>query len=91
MSEHMTTEKLAEETLRGLKEMPSEEKAKLREHLDKEGIGGRMKTFQEEIKRLIVGGRMPTLVELSAAVLEARRTYANQIRRARRERRPYTN
>jgi len=35
--------------------------------------------------RLIREGKMPTLQQLTAAVLEARRKYANQIRRARRE------
>jgi hypothetical protein len=43
------------------------------------------KQVQQEATRLLKSGQMPTLAEVSAAVLEARRNYANQIRRARRE------
>ena len=43
------------------------------------------KRLQREAKRLIKAGMMPLLEEVRAAVLEARRKYANQIRRARRE------
>lgn len=41
--------------------------------------------LQLETERLIKTGRIPSLVDLCAAVLEARKKYANQIRRARRE------
>jgi hypothetical protein len=41
--------------------------------------------MRKEAQRLIDVGKMPTLQALSAAVLEARKLYANQIRRARRE------
>jgi hypothetical protein len=41
--------------------------------------------MRREVERLIKTGKMPTLEELSAAVLEARKKYAPQIRRARRE------
>lgn len=41
--------------------------------------------LRKEAERLIKTGRMPTLQELSAAVLEARMKYANKIRRARRD------
>jgi hypothetical protein len=41
--------------------------------------------LREEAERLINSGKMPTLDELCAAVLEARTKYANQIRQARRE------
>lgn len=43
--------------------------------------------LKREAERLLRTGRMPTLEleELCAAVLEARKKYANQIRRARRE------
>jgi len=43
-----------------------------------------------EVERLIKTRKMPTLEELSAAVLEARKKYANKIRRARRENREDT-
>lgn len=43
------------------------------------------KRLQREAARLIKSGKMPSLEELCAAVLEARKKYANQIRRARRE------
>lgn len=43
------------------------------------------RALQREAERLIKSGKMPTLDELCAAVLEARTKYANQIRRARRE------
>lgn len=39
-----------------------------------------------EIARLQASGQMPTLEQVCAAVLEARRKYSNKIRRARRER-----
>jgi hypothetical protein len=41
--------------------------------------------LRREAERLIETGKMLTLQELSAAVLEARKRHANQIRRARRE------
>jgi hypothetical protein len=41
--------------------------------------------LQREAERLIRTGQMPMLDELCAAVLEARKKYAIQIRRARRE------
>ena len=41
--------------------------------------------LRREAERLIRSGKMPSLEEVCAAVLEARRKYANQIRRARRE------
>jgi len=40
--------------------------------------------MRREAERLIKAGKMPTLQELSAAVLEARKIYANKIRGARR-------
>ena len=43
------------------------------------------RALQREVERLIKSGKMPTLDELCAAVLESRQNYANQIRRARRE------
>jgi hypothetical protein len=43
--------------------------------------------MRREVERLIKTGKMPTLEELSAAVLEARKKYASKIRRARRENR----
>lgn len=43
------------------------------------------KELRREAERLIKAGKMPSLEELCAAVLEARKKYANQIRRARRE------
>jgi hypothetical protein len=43
------------------------------------------KQLQREAAKLIREGRMPSLETLCAAVLEARKKYANQIRRARRE------
>jgi hypothetical protein len=46
--------------------------------------------MRREVKRLIKTGKMPTLEELSAAVLEARKKYANKIRRARGENREDT-
>lgn len=45
----------------------------------------REKRLQREAARLIKSGKMPSLDELCAAVLDARKKYANQIRRARRE------
>ena len=41
--------------------------------------------LQREVERLIKAGKMPTLDELCAAVLETRKMYVNQIRQARRE------
>lgn len=43
------------------------------------------KQLQQEAERLIKSGKMPTLDELCAAILEARKTHAVKIRRARRE------
>jgi len=43
------------------------------------------RALQREVERLIKSGKMPTFDELCAAVLESRKNYANQIRRARRE------
>ena len=43
------------------------------------------KQLQREAERLLKAGKMPSLRELSAAVLEVRVNCANQIRRARRE------
>jgi hypothetical protein len=43
------------------------------------------KRLQQEAARLIREGKMPLLEEVCAAVLEAQKKYANQIRRARRE------
>ena len=41
--------------------------------------------LERDAKHLVKSGKMPTLDELCAAVLEVRVKYANQIRRARRE------
>jgi len=41
--------------------------------------------MRREVERLIRTCKMPTLEELSAAVLEARKKYENKIRRACRE------
>ena len=41
--------------------------------------------LQREAERLIKSGKMPSLEDVCAAVLEARKKYSNQIRRARRE------
>ena len=43
------------------------------------------KQLQREAERLIREGKMPSLETLCATVLETRKKYANQIRRARRE------
>ena len=43
------------------------------------------KQLQREAARLVESGKMPTLAEVCAAVLHARKKYANQIRRARRQ------
>ena len=43
------------------------------------------KRLQREAERLIRAGKMPSLEEVFTAVLEARKKYANQIQRARRE------
>jgi hypothetical protein len=43
------------------------------------------KQLQREAERLIASGKMPALGELCAAVLQTRKKYAAQIRRARRE------
>jgi hypothetical protein len=43
------------------------------------------RAFQREAERLIKSGKMPTLDEVRAAVLEARKKYGNRIRRTRRE------
>lgn len=40
------------------------------------------RALQGETERLIKTGKMPTLEEVCAAVLETRRGYASQIRRA---------
>lgn len=41
--------------------------------------------LRQRAAKLVATGKMPSLDEVCAAVLEARRKYANQIRRARRE------
>ena len=41
--------------------------------------------LRQRAAKLIATGKMPSLAELSAAVLSTRREYANKIRRARRE------
>ena len=41
--------------------------------------------LEAEAARLIATGKMPSLEELCAAVLETRKKYASKIRRARRE------
>ena len=41
--------------------------------------------MRREVERLIKRGKMPTLEELCAAVLEARKKYTLKIRRAQRE------
>jgi len=41
--------------------------------------------LRKEAERLIKTGKMPSLEQLCKAVLETRITYANKIRRARRE------
>jgi hypothetical protein len=41
--------------------------------------------LRKEAERLIKTGKMPSLEQLCEAVLETRMTYANKIRRARRE------
>ena len=41
--------------------------------------------LRQRAAKLIATGKMPTLQELAFAILEARKVYANQIRRARRE------
>jgi hypothetical protein len=43
------------------------------------------KRLQREADRLIKSGKMPSLKDVCRAVLEARKSYASQIRRARRE------
>jgi hypothetical protein len=43
------------------------------------------RALQREAERLLKSGKMPTLDELCAAVLETRKKYATKIRRARRE------
>jgi hypothetical protein len=43
------------------------------------------RALQREAERLIKSGKMPTLDELCAAVLDSRKKYATKIRRARRE------
>lgn len=42
----------------------------------------KQKRLQRESERLVKVGKMPSLEEVCAAVLEARKKYANQIRRA---------
>ena len=44
----------------------------------------RERALQREAERLLKTGRMPSLETLCRAILETRKTYANQIRRARR-------
>jgi hypothetical protein len=41
--------------------------------------------LRKEAERLIKAGKMPTLGELTQAILSTRRDYASKIRRARRE------
>lgn len=41
--------------------------------------------MRKEAERLIKAGKIPTLDELTRAILSTRREYANKIRRARRE------
>jgi hypothetical protein len=41
--------------------------------------------LREEAERLVRDGKMPSLADLSQAVLESRKVYAIKIRRARRE------
>jgi hypothetical protein len=41
--------------------------------------------LRKEAERLIKAGKMPTLDELTQAILNTRREYATKIRRARRE------
>ena len=41
--------------------------------------------LRKRAEKLIREGKMPTLSELTAAILETRKVYANKIRRARRE------
>jgi hypothetical protein len=41
--------------------------------------------LRKEAERLLKAGKMPTLHELTRAILSTRRDYANKIRRARRE------
>ena len=41
--------------------------------------------LRAEAERLLRSGKMPSLAELSQAVLESRKKYATKIRRARRE------
>jgi hypothetical protein len=40
--------------------------------------------LRRQLKKLVKEGKLPSLEELSAAVLESRKKYANKIRRARR-------
>jgi hypothetical protein len=44
-----------------------------------------LEALQRRLKKLVKAGKLPSLEELSAAVLESRKKYANKIRRARRE------
>ena len=41
--------------------------------------------LRRQLKKMVEEGTLPSLEELSAAVLESRMKYANKIRRARRE------
>jgi len=41
--------------------------------------------LRRRLKKLVKAGKLPSLEELSAAVLESRKKYANKIRRARRD------
>jgi hypothetical protein len=45
----------------------------------------RERALQREAERLLKTGRMPSLEEVCRAILETRKTYANRIRRARRD------
>lgn len=53
--------------------------------LNREPMKPTEEQMRREAERLIKSGKMPTLEELCAAVLESRRKYANAIRRAKRE------
>lgn len=53
--------------------------------LSRELIKPTEEQMRREVERLIKRGKMPTLEELCAAVLEARKKYTLKIRRAQRE------
>lgn len=55
------------------------------DQLSRELIKPTEEQMRREVQRLIKSGKIPTLGELCAAVLDSRRKYVNVIRRAKRE------